>query len=480
MKTRMLLMISFIFLLWPQGIFAKTSPEVQQMVRESNARADIIQSVQNSVVHIQVEKIVNGPGAGAYNNPFELFNDDFLNRFFHGRNGQQAHPGQPQQYKQEGLGTGSIIDTDGHILTNNHVVGGADKITVQLLDGREFPAKVVGTDPLTDIAVVKIDAKNLKPIPMGNSDKLRIGETVIAIGNPFGLNHTVTMGIVSAKGRSNMDIADYEDFIQTDAAINPGNSGGPLINLKGEMIGINTAIFTRSGGYQGIGFSVPVNMARQVMKQLIEKGQVTRGWLGILLQDISPDLAKALNLDNSNGALVSEVSKGSPAEKAGLERGDVIVKFGSKTIKNADQLKNEVGLSDPGRRAEMVVIRKGSKKHLMVKLGTRPVNGPKVAPQPGSPGSIGLTAQPITPELAKQYGLTRYNSGVIITSVMPNSPAYSVGLQPGMLVMEINHKTIKTMADFNGAMKAANFKEGVLMLIGTPRGASYVILKINM
>ncbi len=478
MNRGFIYLISCLLLLMPAPAISKTSPELQKLIQESKARADIVAATQVAVVHIHVEKTIRSKAGGQlYNNPFDQFNNRFFDQLFPGLRNQRQYPGQPREFKQEGAGSGSIVDSEGHILTNNHVVGEADKIKVRLFDGREFDARIVGTDPLTDLAVIKIDADGITTLPMGDSDEIRIGETVIAIGNPFGLSHTVTMGIVSAKGRSNMDIADYEDFIQTDAAINPGNSGGPLVNLEGKIIGVNTAIFTRTGGYQGIGFSVPINMAKKVMDQLINKGKVSRGWLGILLQDMSSDLAQALNVDKNRGALVAEVSKDSPADRGGLRRGDVILKLNGKLIKNADHLKNEVGLTSPDTKIDLEVIRKGDKKVLSVKLGSRPAQGYAAAGRTDSGTALGLAVKNFTPELAKQFGYSQSVSGVLITNVFPNSAAARAGLRPGLLVLEINQESINDVNGFEAAVRKVDVRKGVLMLIGSQRGTQYIIIK---
>ncbi len=478
MKNRFTFLAGLLLILIVQPGIAKESPALKQLITESRARADIVETTQKAVVHIQVEKIYRTGSSGTpYNDPYDLFNDEFFDQFFPGWRHNRSQPGQPREFKQQGAGSGAIVDKEGHILTNNHVVGEADKIKVRLFDGREFDAKIVGTDPLTDIAVIKITAENLDVIPMGDSDDIRIGETVIAIGNPFGLSHTVTMGIVSAKGRSNVDIADYEDFIQTDAAINPGNSGGPLINLNGEVIGVNTAIFTRSGGYQGIGFSVPINMAKNVMNQLVKNGKVSRGWLGILLQDISHDLRQALDLKNSKGALVAEVTEDSPAEKAGLKRGDVIIKYNGKMINNAGHLKNKVGLTFPNTEVKLDVIRKGKIKSLTVKLGTRPSQAYASSGFTDTGNSLGMKVQNLTPDLAERFGYQRYKGGVVITNITPNSPAANAGLQVGYLVLEVNRAPIDNIKAFQKAIKSTSLEKGILLLIGTQNGAQYVIVK---
>jgi len=467
-----------LFLFIPQIGFGYDNSTLQRMIQESKTRADIVESTQKAVVHITIEKRVKaGMGSQFPDNPFDHFDDEFFDRFFPNMRPKRYQPDRPQEFKQQGAGSGAIIDKDGHILTNNHVVGNSDKIIVKLIDGREYKAKVIGTDPLTDIAVIKIDADNLDVLPLGDSDEIRIGETVIAIGNPFGLSHTVTMGIVSAKGRSNVNITDYEDFIQTDAAINPGNSGGPLINLEGKMIGVNTAIFTRSGGYQGVGFSVPINMAKQVMNQLIENGEVSRGWMGIFLQNITNDLMEAMELKSSDGALVAEVTEGSPAEEGGLKRGDVIVKFKDKAIRNADHLKNEVGMSNPDSKVKIEVIRKGKREILTIKLGSRPTKEFAMSGLPGFENPLGIKVQTLTPGLARQYGYDRYDAGVIITHIAPNSQAQNAGLRIGDLILEINSKPVNNMIDFEEEIKKVDIKKGIMLLIGTKTGARYIIVK---
>ena len=291
------------------------------------AFASVAREASPAVVFIKVEKTVTtSPSMGP-------FNDDFFKRYFgEPAPGQPQNPSPQQKHMLQGQGSGFIISSDGYILTNNHVVGDADKVLVKLLDGREFTAKTIGTDPPTDVAVIKIDAKNLPILPLGDSGKLEVGEWVLALGNPFGLSHTLTAGIISALGRSRIGIADYEDFIQTDAAINPGNSGGPLINLEGQAIGINTAIFSQSGGYMGIGFAIPINLVKEINNQLIEHGSVTRGYLGVTAQELTPELVQSFGLKDEKGALVAQVTPDSPAQKAGLKQGDMIVKFNGEPI----------------------------------------------------------------------------------------------------------------------------------------------------
>ena len=279
-------------------LYSQNKEDLEQLIRESKTRAALVQNVQKAVVHIKVEKILRDSQGQPLNNPYDLYNEEFFKRFFPGIKPPERQPGQP--FRQEGMGSGTIISQEGFILTNHHVVGEADQILVKLYDGKEVRAKIVGTDPESDIAVIKIEGDGYSALTIGNSKELMVGESVIAVGNPFGLTQTVTYGIVSAKGRTNVGINEYENFIQTDAAINPGNSGGPLVNLRGEIVGVNSAIYSRSGGYQGIGFAVPINMAQRIMDDLINKGTVSRGWLGVGIQDVTQDLAQAFNLENGS------------------------------------------------------------------------------------------------------------------------------------------------------------------------------------
>jgi len=378
------------------------------------------------------------------------------------------------------MGSGSIISEQGYILTNHHVVGKADKILVKLFDGRELPAKLVGTDSLSDIAVIQIDQKNLLPLPIGNSEKIDVGESVIAIGNPFGLSHTVTFGISSAKGRSNIEIIDYEDFIQTDAAINPGNSGGPLINLRGEIIGINTAIFSRSGGYQGIGFAVSINFAKRIMEDLIENGNVSRGWLGVSIQDMTVELAKVFGVENQQGTLDSGIIQNTPAAKAGLKKGDVITQVDQISIRNANHLRNQIATMRGETTVMVKLIRNRKELVLPVTLGTRPnaedqlpVNKP---PEIQKGEYFGIRVQPLTRELAQRFGYTQ-DRGVIIRQVQPNSVAERAGLVPGMLIVEIIRVTVRSVKDFEEAMEQANLEESVRLAINSQRGSQYIILK---
>ena len=376
--------------------------------------------------------------------------------------------------RQQSLGSGFIIDPDGSILTNNHVVDHAEKITVRLADQREFEAKVIGKDPKTDIAVIKIDAKGALPAaPLGDSDRLEVGEWVMAIGNPFGLDNTVTAGIVSAKGR-HIGAGPYDNFIQTDASINPGNSGGPLINLRGEVVGINTAIFSESGGNIGIGFATPVNLAKEILPQLRGKGKVTRGWMGVSVQAVTPDLAKALGLDRPRGGLVADVSKGGPADGAGIKAGDLIVEFDGKEIKESSELPTLVARAAPGSQARVKLLRDNKELALSVSIGE--MKETEAAASPNEKAGLGLSVQKVTPELAERLKLNRAD-GLVITAVEPGSPADESGLAPGDVIIEIDRKPIHTLADYRKALAEVGKDSGVLFLVRREGNSLFVALK---
>ncbi len=371
--------------------------------------------------------------------------------------------------KAVGLGSGFVIDREGHILTNNHVVANASKVTVTFTDSKtEYLAEVVGTDPLTDIALIKVvdPPKHLKPVPFGDSDALEVGEWVVAIGSPFGLRSTVTAGIVSAKNR-NIGAGRYDHFIQTDASINPGNSGGPLVNLEGKVIGVNTAIFSRSGGSIGIGFAIPINLARDVVEQLKTKGRVTRGWLGIAFQPVSPEMAEALGLDAPQGALVAEVTEGGPADEAGIEVQDVIVGWNGNRLEDASDLPLWVARTPPGSTATVEVLRDGKRRRMKVRMGELAPDGePPVASGPGR-ARLGLVVQRMTPELARQLGLER-PEGVVVTGVEPGSAAADATLQPGDVILSIKGEPIRSLGDYRRVIN--DLPEGRPVLFRVQRG----------
>jgi serine protease Do len=377
-------------------------------------------------------------------------------------------------FKQRSLGSGFIINRDGYILTNNHVIENADEIVVKTADEKEYKAKIVGRDPKTDIAVIKIDdAKDLTTVTMGNSDELRVGEWVMAIGNPFGLEHTVTAGIVSAKGRF-IGQGSYDNFIQTDAAINPGNSGGPLINLKGEVVGINTAIFSRSGGNIGIGFAIPVNVAKDLLPELEEKGRVTRGWLGVMIQRVTPDIAESLGLPAPKGALVADVMKDGPAQDAGVKVGDVIVEFDGHAIKESTELPMLVARTPVGKTITLKVIRDKGTRSFSVKIGE--LKEEETAVAGGKEEGFGLTVQPLTPEIADSLGLSDDVKGVVVSSVEPGSSADEAGVRRGDVILEVNREPVKDLPSYRRALKASKGKS-VLFLVRRGDNTVFMALK---
>ncbi len=474
----LILMVNFTVILGCQH-FAHAYVENNDLTileRTSKAFTRIAKKVNPAVVFIQVEKTIK-TGQGGYpfgfNDPFDLFNDDFFRRFF----GHRFPDRGPRAYKQMGLGSGFIISQDGYILTNNHVVGDADKITVRLNDGREFKAKTIGTDPNSDVALIKIDgSKNLPVLPLGDSDALEVGEWVMAIGNPFGLSHTLTVGVVSAKGRNSVGINDYEDFIQTDAAINPGNSGGPLINMKGEAIGINTAIYSRSGGYMGIGFAIPINMVKIIKKQLIKTGRVTRGYLGVTIQDLTEALRKSFGIEEKQGVLIADVAEDSPAEKAGIKRGDLVIEFNGKKVKEVGQFRNMVSLTSPGTEAEIVVIRNGKEKHITVKLDDLNKSKTAMVSQSDIVDKLGFRVQDITKNLAQRFGYGKIE-GVMISEVIPGSPAYLAGLRRGFLILEVERVPVRNSKEFLREVKKAMKSKRILFLVQDGDYTRYVILQ---
>lgn len=392
-----------------------------------------------------------------------LFNDPFFRRFF-------EVPDQPRERKTSSLGSGVIVDAKkGYIITNNHVIAKADEISVTLKDGRSFKAELVGTDPETDVAVIKIKANKLTALQFANSDKLEVGDFAVAIGNPFGLGQTVTSGIVSALGRSGLGIEGYEDFIQTDASINPGNSGGALVNLRGELIGINTAIFSQSGGNVGIGFAIPINMANEVMQQLIQHGEVKRGHLGAQAQDITPDLAQAFNLKNGDaGAVVTQVVASSAADKAGLKAGDILIEINAKPVRDATDVRNFIGLLRIGQKVEMLVIRNGQRKRL-----TAHVEEPKAAQARGIKVNKHLEGASFA-EISEGSTLYGKIEGIVVTEVKQGSRAWGAGLRKGDIITSANRKKINSLEDFSKAMKGSN---KLLLNIQRGRAALFLFLQ---
>src|SRR5512143_2417886 len=356
-----------------------SSKTIDILTQLSEAQSEVAAVATPSVVNISTTRVIKSREEG----PFDLFDDPFFKRFF---GDQFPHPNIPKEHKEQSLGSGVIVSDDGYIVTNNHVIEKAQEIKVLLLNKKDYTAKLIGADPKTDIAVIKIDAKSLPALTWGDSNKLKVGEIVFAIGNPFGLNQTVTRGVISAVGRANVGIADYEDFIQTDAAINPGNSGGALINVRGELIGINTAILSRTGGYQGIGFAVPSSMAQQVMDSLVKYKKVVRGWLGVSIQDVTSDLAEEFGVKDLKGALVSGVMKGSPAEKAGIKQGDVILEYNGKTVEDTGHLRNMVSQTPIGSKVKVSIMRQKKTVELEVVVAELPKKMSETSPGEGEAG----------------------------------------------------------------------------------------------
>ncbi len=430
----------------------------------SKAFTKVAKEAMPAVVFIRVESAAPQAPVGSYGNPFgggnpfPQFGDDFFNRFFGFP--PQAQP--PKPAPQVGQGSGFFVNSDGYIMTNSHVVKGADKITVGFTDGRELDATLVGTDPDTDIAIIKVEGKDFPYLDFGDSEQIEVAEWVIAIGSPFQLEASVTVGVVSAKGRQNLKINNFEDFIQTDAAINPGNSGGPLLNLSGDVIGINTAIFTRNGGYMGIGFAIPSNMAKHIMKQIIDTGSVTRGFLGITLQPIDKDLADAFKLSKPEGVLISEILKDSPADKAGLKQGDIIIEYNKIPVKSLSSFRNDISMILPGTKVDFKVNRKGKILTIPVVIGSASDTN---AAASGVASKLGIEVDKLTADTAQQLGYPITEEGVVITKVKPGSPAAMVGIRPGFLVLAINHKKVTTVEEFNEALKSAADEKQVLLLV---------------
>lgn len=472
-KTYLLITAVFFSLLVLQGNAAIADSfwstldrsKIQKTVPVTNETvADLVDKLKPAVVNISVTQVVK-TGAPQFESPFgdDQFRD-FWRRFF----GNQ----EPREFKRKGLGSGFIINKEGYIVTNNHVVQKAKDITVILYNKEQYPAKVVGTDPKIDIALIKIDPKkDLAVAPLGDSDKLRDGESVIAIGNPFGLAETVTSGIVSAKGRT-IGAGPYDDFIQTDASINPGNSGGPLINYHGEVVGINTAIAATG---QGIGFAVPINMAKEILIQLKEKGKVTRGWVGVSIQEITPELAKSFGLKEEKGALVSDVVPGGPAEKAGIKRGDVIIEFNGKVVRDYHELPRMVASVPPGEKVTFKILREGKEETITAVVAELKEEETAVQPAEEVQKQLGVSLQAVTPEIAVELGMKK-PEGVVVTNVEPGGAAAESGIQRGDVILEADRRPVNSVREFNESVRKA---DGALLLLLYRNGATfYVSIKI--
>ena len=444
----------------------------------SDGFADVAAKIKPSVVTVYSEKTIKLP---QFRTPF---GDGFPFQYFFDQDDsprpRHSFP-REHQFKQTGMGSGIVIDKDGRVLTNFHVVDGTDEVKVKFPDGATFDASIVGSDPRSDLAVLKIKGQipaGLPPATLGDSESLRVGEWVLAVGAPFNFTQTVTAGIISAKGRTRIDNDSdkYEDFLQTDAAINPGNSGGPLVNLRGEVIGINTAIISASGQNAGVGFAIPINMAQRVVRQLVKSGKVTRGYLGVVIQDLTPDLAAQFKSTGTRGAVVNQVTKDAPADKAGLKLGDIITHLNGQSVDDTGQLRNRVAGTDPGTKAELTIVRDGKARNLSVTVGELPETGQRpFAKNDGEaqPGRFGIAVQPLPDRAAQGLGVEP-GQGVLIDSVENDSPAEEAGIHPGDLIAEVNRERITNVEEFTNAMRKTGGK--VLLLIKGKDGSRFVVL----
>lgn len=470
-KTALLIVIFIAGLLAGVTIFyfinkpKQSIPIYRDIVEPVKSFSEIVKAVSPSVVNISTTRTVNTPPTLE-----DLF--EFLPPYGNS---------QGKKWKEMSMGSGVIVSSDGYLLTNYHVVEQADEIKVTLYNRRTFKATIIGADPKTDLAVIKINAKDLPVASWGDSDKLQVGDFVLAIGNPYGLTHTVTMGIISATGRADVGIADYEDFIQTDAAINPGNSGGPLVNIKGEIIGINTAIFSRTGGYQGIGFAVPSNMAKIIKDSLIKEGKVLRGWIGIMVQDLTAELAERFNLKEPFGVIITDVTKQSPAYIAGLKRGDIILEFDGKVLSESAVLRNLVAQSKIGTVATLKIWRNGQSFNIPITVAQLPfetsleTKNYKKSQRTSENPFKGLSVIELDPSMAKQIGADIEDRGVVVYRIEPGSPAENSGLRKGDLIMEIERQRITSASEFQRVIQKIT-RNDVMVLINRGGKKFYTIL----
>ena len=486
-KHRPFLMMVFAGLLLlstlPLSVHGQDPESLETLRSMGDAFARVAERASPAVVGVKVERTVAQGSVPmddrSFGPPSNPFGDDFHDFFFRRRVPQRRAP--QREFKQRAQGSGFIFTEDGYILTNNHVVGDADKVEVELVDGRTFRAEIVGTDPESDVAVIKIEADNLEPIELGDSKNLEVGEWVLAIGNPLGLSHTVTAGIVSAKGRSDLNITSYEDFIQTDAAINMGNSGGPLVNLDGRAVGINTAIVGPGGGNIGIGFAIPIHMAKNIADQLMDTGSIQRGYLGVLPQDITPEMADVFDLDEAKGVAIPQVTEGAAADKGGMESGDVILEFDGEPVESATQFRNLVASRKPGQQVKIVILRDGKRRTLTVQLDERPALDElreRQRPAGDETARLGFTVQNLTRDLAEQLGY-QGKTGVVATQVVPGSEAAEKGLEQGDLILEVNRREVENVLQFKRAVSEASDKGRVLLLVTDGQITRYVLLEIQ-
>ncbi|MBW1860071.1 MAG: DegQ family serine endoprotease [Deltaproteobacteria bacterium] len=448
----------------PPSTVSAVNPSSTVMVPASFT--DVALAVSPAVVNVRTEKVVKGGGQAFRHFQGPFGNDDPFRDFFEKFFGDVPR----REFKQRSLGSGFCVDKEGYIVTNNHVIENADKIKVKLKNGKEYDAKIVGRDVKTDIALIKVESwKGSQTVKLGDSDILKVGEWVVAIGSPFGLEHTVTAGIVSAKGRV-IGSGPYDDFIQTDASINPGNSGGPLLNMRGEVVGINTAIFSRSGGNVGIGFAIPINMAKGIIDQLKASGTVTRGWLGVSIQDLSPDLAEYYGVKDGKGALVGEVFKGDPADKAGIKPKDVITEVDGEKIEDSRDLSQKIAEIPVGGEITLKGIREGKERTFRVQITKRTEDKETLAmKQPAEQTDLGMTVAVLTKEIARQFNLSE-DEGIVVVSVEQGGPADKADVQQGDLILEIDHKAIKTLKDYDSKIKGVEKGDTISLLVKRRRG----------
>ncbi len=447
--------------------------------RLGEAFSAVARAARPAVVHVEVVRQVEGLS------PYDLFDDEMFRRFFPRPDDEGPRRERPR-FRQRAEGSGFLITPDGLLLTNHHVVADAEEIDVQLVDGRSYEAAVVGSDEQTDVAILRLEEAptDLPYLRLGDSEQLEVGEWVIAVGNPFGLSATVTAGIVSATGRSDVGIADYEDFIQTDAAINPGNSGGPLLDLDGRVVGMATAIFTRTGGYQGVGFAIPISLVRRIQDELMRTGTVTRAYLGVVIQELTPELAGAMGVEATHGVVVSEVSAGSPAAEAGIEVGDIIVQLDGRDVQGVGWLRNAVSLTRPGTTVELGVLRAGEPRQVAVVLAELPEEETGAPEEPGEeeepiPSAFGLSVSALTPAEATRLGYEDAE-GVLVREVERGSPAEEAGIEPGALIARVGDQQVRTPEEFAAAMTQAEQRGEALLLTRSPEGGSrFVLLEVR-
>ncbi len=480
--TRYIVVLVMVGLLIGAGLQVATASEDSPARMIPANFSELAEKARPAVVNIRTVKTVKGGGLvfrHFFGNPFGGKSPFGDKNPFEGFSGPHSEGGPSRNFKQQSLGSGFIIDREGYIVTNNHVIENADQIKVKLAMGKEFDAKVVGRDPKTDLALIKIEASDdLTPLEMGDSDRLRVGTWVVAIGSPFGLEQTVTAGIVSAKGRT-IGAGPYDDFIQTDASINPGNSGGPLINMKGEVIGINTAIFSQGGGNVGIGFAIPVNLAQGIIEQLKNEGQVTRGWLGVGIQDITPELAEYYGVKDKKGVLVTQVFSGDPADKSGIKTGDVIVAVDGKKVSSSRELSRTIANTTVGERTPVSILRAGEGKILYVELTKRSDSEASVKPQLQSTDNLGLKLKELEPEMARHLGYSEDEKGVVVIQVESGSKGELAGIQQGDVIKEINRRPVSTPKEVKKQMEKVKSGDTVQMLLKRAN-AGLLVVKVTV